>query len=241
MADLETLRGQIIEELWLPIIREAGREFYGRRRKKRMKLFTLTDGVIFKELIRLEEEDLIQRGDAVLWVSNMIKAVRAETESRGVVLSGSICDEEVLGTSCHLNSFSPYDILNLDFSSQENILINARIERELEKTEHFINLQNQRHCKEFVVLLTTVINVETLNRDRVKNNSDAICENGWNGLILDRFPQAISDNNQKSNFIEHILQSLSQKYKYKLLKIANTIKIIDSSQQLCSIGGIFGR
>lgn len=241
MADIDILRGQLTEELWLPVIKEAGKHFYGRRKNKRMKLFTLTDGVIFNELIRLEAEGLIQRGDAVLWVSNMIKAIRAETESRGAVFSGSICDEAVLGASCQLKPLFPCDILNMDFSSQDYNSNNSRIERELEKTEQFFNLQNQKRCTGFVILQTTVINVETLNRDMVRNNSDNMREDGWGGLVLDSFPQTVVDNTQKGDFIKHVLQTLCQKYKYRVLKIANAVKIIDSNQQLTSIAGIFVR
>lgn len=241
MADIDSLREQLIEELWIPIIKEAGAHFYRRRKNKKMKLFTLTDGVAFRELIRLEEEKLIQRGDAVLWVNNMIKAVRAETEARGIVLSGSICDEAVLDVSGQLNPSFPCDILNLDFSSQEPDSNNSSIEKELEKAEHFINLQNQKHCNGFVVLQTMIINTAALNRDGVKRGSDAMLENGWNGLTVANFTQPVSDNSQKFDFIKHVLQSLCQKYKYRILKITFSTKIIDSNQQLCSIAGILQR
>lgn len=241
MAAIDTLRGQLIEELWLPIIKEAGARFYSRRKSKRMTLFTLTDGVIFNELIRLEAEHLIQKGDAILWVSNMIKAVRAETESRGVVLSGSICDEAVLEAACQLGPLFPCDILNLDFASQDYNSNNQRIEREIEKAEQFLCLQNQKRSAGFVILHTTVINAETLSRDVVKNTSDSMHENGWAGLAIGAFPQPVSDNAQKRDFIKHVLQSLCQKYQYRVLKITDAVKIIDANQQLISIAGIFER
>ncbi len=241
MADLDTLRGQLIEELWLPVVKEAGKHFYGRRKNKRMRLFTLTDGVLFGELIRFEGEGLIQRGDAVLWVSNMIKAVRAETESRGSVYSGSICDEEVLGTVCPLRSLFPCDILNLDFSSQDYNSNNQRIEKEIGKTEQFLCLQNQKRNPGFVVLQSTVIDAEVLDRDAIKNFSDSMHENDWGGLTIDGFPQLVADNGQKRNFIKQVLQSLGQKYKYRALKITDAVKIIDANQQLISIAGIFTR
>ncbi|HHT9106385.1 MAG TPA: hypothetical protein ACFYD7_10985 [Candidatus Wujingus californicus] len=241
MADIDTLRDQLIEELWLPIIKEAGTHFYNRRRNKQMKLFTLSNGVVFNELIRLEAENLIQRGSAVLWVSNMIKAVRAETESRGAVLSGSICDEAILGTASQVNHFFPCDILNLDFSSQDTNSNNSRVERELEKTEQFMSLQSRKRSSGFVLLHTTIINNEAINGNIVKNNSDAMHENGWGGLILGTFPQPVADNNQKHDFIKHILQSLCQKYKYRTLKIADAVKVINANQHLISIAGIFVR
>lgn len=241
MADIDALRGQLIEELWLPVIKEAGNHFYKLRKNKRMKLLTLTDGVLFSELIRLEGEGLIRKGDAILWVSNMIKAVRAETESRGIVLSGAIYDEDVLGASCSVRPLFPCDILNLDFSSQDYNVNNQRIEREIEKTEQFLCLQNQKSCIGFVLLHTTIVNTQGLNRDIVKNNSDAMHENGWGGLVIGSFPQLVTDNNQKPDFMKHVFQSLCQKYRYRVLKITHTAKIIDNNQQLISIAGIFVR
>lgn len=241
MAEIDTLRDQLIEELWLPMVKEGGTHFYSRRKNKQMKLFTLSNGVVFNELIRLEVENLIQRGDAILWVSNMIKAVRAETESRGAVLSGSICDEAILGATCQLNSFFPRDILNLDFPSQDPNSNGSRLERELEKAEQFMSLQNRKHCTGFVLLLTTVINNEAINGNIVKNGSDAMHEDGWGGLALGNFPQPVADNNQKPDFIKHILQSLCPKYKYRVLKIVHAVKIIDNNQQLISVAGIFER
>ena len=241
MADIDTLRHELIGEFWLPVIKEAGTYFYKRRKNKQMKLFTLSNGVVFNELIRLEVENLIQRGDAILWVSNMIKAVRAETESRGAVLSGSICDEAILGATCQLNPFFPCDILNLDFPSQDSSFTGSRVERELEKTEQLMSLQNQKHCTGFVLLLTTVINNEVIDGSIVKNNSDGIHENGWGGLALGAYPQPVTDNNQKLDFIKHILQLLSLKYKYRVLKIDHAVKIIDNNQRLVSIAGTFVR
>jgi len=241
MADIDTLRDQLIEELWLPMVKEGGTHFYSRRKNKQMKLFTLSNGVVFNGLIRLEVENLIQRGDAILWVSNMIKAVRAETESRGAVLSGSICDEEILGATCQLNPFFPRDILILDFPSQDPNSNGSRLERELEKVEQFMSLQNRKHCTGFVLLFNTVINNEAINGNIVKNNSDAMHEDGWGGLALGNFPQPVADNNQKPDFIKHILQSLCPKYKYRVLKIVHAVKIIDNNQQLVSVAGIFVR
>ncbi len=241
MADIDTLRNELIEEHWFPIVKEAGGHFYNRRKNKQMRLFTLSNGVVFTELIRLEAENLIKRGDAILWVSNMIKAVRAETESRGAVLSGSICDESILGATSQLNPFFPRDILNLDFPSQDSNSNNSRLERELEKSEQFMSLQNLKHCIGFVLLFTTVINNEAINGNIVKNNSDAMREDGWGGLALGNFPQSVVDNNQKLDFIKHILQSLCPKYKYRVLKIAHAVKIIDNNQQLVSVAGIFVR
>ena len=241
MAEIDILRNELIEELWLPMAKEAGDKFYRRRKNKQMKLFTLTDGVNFKEISRLKEEKLIRGGDAILWVSNMIKAVRAETEAMGIVFNGSICEEAILNTSCQINPLFPYDILNLDFSSQDIYVSDCRIERELEKTEHFISLQNQRHNKGFVLLQTTVIDSETINRNNVKDASNAMQLNGWGGLVLDTFPAIVLNNAQKSDLIQRVLKSLCQKYKYNIIKITIMSKDIDTQQQLHSLAVIIER
>jgi hypothetical protein len=242
MAEIDTLRDQLIEELWLPMAREGGARFYNSRRKnKQMKLFTLTDGINFKEISRLEDNNLVQRGDCVLWVSNMIKAVRAETEALGVVLNGSICDELISTATCQLNPLFPCDILNLDFSSQDIYVNNSRIEKELEKVESFIVLQGQKRSKGFVLLQTTVVNSEDISRDNVKRVSDAMQSSGWGGLALDAFPPTISSNTQKMDLIKKVAELLCQKYKYNIFKISSLSKDINTQQQLYSLAVILVR
>lgn len=241
MAEIDTLRDQLIEELWLPIAKEGGTHFYSRRKNKQMKLFILIDGVNFNGISRLEEEGLICRGDAILWVSDMIKAYRAETESRGIVLNGVICDEQVQNENCQLNPLFPRDIVNLDFTSQDAQGNNSLIEKILEKTEHFICLQNKKRCKGFVLLHTVIINSETINRNAVKNSSDAIQASGWSGLAIDSFPEAVSDSNQKIDFIKHVIQAVCNKYKYRISKIDGKNKIIDGQNQMFSTAYILVR
>lgn len=241
MADIDTSRDQLIEELWLPMAKEGGALFYSRRKNKQMKLFILIDGVNFKGISRLEDEGLTCRGDAILWVSDMIKAYRAETESRGIVLNGIICDEQVQDENCQLNSLFPRDIVNLDFTSQDVQGNSSLIEKILEKTEHFICLQNKKRCKGFVLLHTVIINSEMINKNTVKNSSDAIQASGWSGLAVDSFPETFSGANQKIDFIKHVIQTVCNKYKYRISKIDNRNKIIDAQKQMLSTAYILAR
>lgn len=128
-----------------------------------------------------------------------------------------------------------------DFSSQDIYVNNSRIESELEKVEHFVCLQNQKQCRGFVLLQTTVINNESINRDNIQSISDALQSNGWNGLALDAFPQTVSDNVQKLDLIKQVIELLCQKYNYRMFKTCSLSRNIDAQQQLYSLAVIFVR
>lgn len=225
MATISATRDQFIEELWLPVSREAGSLFFPRLKKnKKMKLFTLTDGIQFKEIKRFEEEKLIQRGDAVLWVSDMFKKVRAESESVGIVFDGPICDEPVCESSCPLQSHFPASILNLDFSSQDLTLDVERVKLEFRTVEQFLQLQSKKGCVRFVLVYTTLLDSNAIDRDAMKRTSDTIRINAWNGLELGTFSDRISDKAEKELFIQEMLKQMCSKYGYIVVKFVGLTK-----------------
>ena len=241
MVDVDTLRGQIIDELWLPIVREARTKFYTRPKKsKGMKLFTLTDGISFKEIRALVDAGLVQRGDAVLWVGDMIKVVRAESESIGTVLNGSVYNESFLGPASPLCNHLPFYILNLDYSSQDSGGVVNRIEQEIARAEEIIILQSQNMSQRFVLIQTTVIDSGSLDKDGICRASDEYPVGGWGGLNGGIFPQPISDDTQKICFIDDVIKQICQKHGYQIHNSTSLSKPIPGGRnQLHSVAGIF--
>lgn len=241
MPNASTLKDKLIDKLWLPEVKEAKKLIYPRRRKNaRMSLLTLTDGIDMKEIFKFEEEKLIERQDVIAWVKTMIKRSRAEAESVGNVLDGSVYDESFLGSSCPLNNHFPFDIINLDFHSQEPVNEQGRLEKEVEKLETIINLQKQSECNKFILIYTTTIDACAFNTSTVFRVSDAVCVDNWGGLNLSGFAETISTGNEKKRFLEAFVNEVSRKHGYKcergIKQLSN--ESLAESESLCSLAVI---
>jgi hypothetical protein len=244
MPDVTSSKIELIDRLWLPKIREAKSIIYPRKKKGRMRLFTLTDGISFREISKFEEENLIQKEDVVAWVKTMIKRSRAEAESVGTVFDGHIYDNELfLGTSCQAKVLFPFDIINLDFESQEPTLERGRIEIEMDKIEKIITLQNQHNCNKFVLMYTTLIDTCDIDANRVKQTSDSLSMSGWNGIELNGFTGLITDSALKQRYLQNYFEQLTRKYTYNCIPaiLCLPCNIHSCDAQLFSIAGIFVR
>lgn len=244
MVGVDSLKDQLINELWLPRVKEAAAIFYPRRKKNaKMKLFTLTNGINFNEISNFEDEGLIQRHDVIAWViSDFNKRMRLEVESLGDIMEGDITAEPILSTNSQLQGHFPCDIVNLDFSSQEPILRCGRIEQELKCLESHINLQNRKKAKRFVLLYTTIIDQNNVDSSNVAQASDATQVNGWRGLSVNGFSVTISDLNQLKAFIKDIIIKICQKYGYMSTRLSDLmLDIPRCCDQLYSIAAIIER
>ncbi|MBA7524865.1 hypothetical protein ES705_17010 [subsurface metagenome] len=241
MTEVDSIKDQLIDRLWLPIALEGGLIFFPRLRKnKRMKLFTLTNDRNFNEIIKFENNKLTKRKQIVAWARDTFKKIRLETESIGLVLGGSLFEDSILSNSCPLVEHFPRDLINLDFSSQYPELENGRVEREINSLEKTIYLQYQKNGSSFVLLLTTLIDSNDIERDVIVQSSNVIQISGWVGLNIANFSQVISDVNEKSDLIKALTIELCQKYGYINIKSDGAILAIPRSrEQLCSVVGIF--
>jgi len=215
MAIIHYPKDELIEELWLPKARETKALIYPRRKKNaRMSLFTLTDGINLNEIFKFEEENLIQREDSVAWVTTMIKRNRVESESIGYVLDGHIYDQSFLDSSCPLISRFPFDILNLDFGSQDPDLGQGRIEIEIKKLEKIISLQGQKNSERFLLIYTTLIDASSIEPQHIIQNSNAVTVDGWNGLDIRNSSSSITNSDNKRDFLLALFNKLLEKYDY---------------------------
>jgi len=243
MVNVDALKDRLITELWLPIAIEAGTGFYPKLKKnKKMRLFSLTNDRNFNEIAKFEESKLTLREDVAVWAKDSMKRIRLETESIGIVLGGSLYEQSILGNNCPLQEHFPMDIINLDFTSQDPDLGNGRIEKELESLEKTVNLQNQKQGKNFLLMYTTIIDSNNLNKDGVIHTSDSIRVNGRDGLNINNFSQPLIDENSKKSFIEEVIKEICQKYGYRNSTSNNQVIDIPScNEKLYSIAGIYVR
>lgn len=214
MPNIDSIKAELIDKLWLPKVKEAKVLIYPRRKKNaKMKLFTLTDGINLGEIFKFESENLIQKEDVVAWVENMRKKFRVESESVDCV-DGSVYDGSFLASSSQLHNRFPFDIVNLDFNSQEPMQRKGRIEAEVMMIERTIRLQHQTGGHIFVLIYTTILDTFEINGSEVIRVSDAIAVNGWGGLGLNQFANQITDSGQKMCFLQTFIEKLMQKYGY---------------------------
>lgn len=215
MPNIDSIKAELIDKLWLPKVKEAKALICPRRKKNaRMRLFTLTDGINLKEIFKLESENLIQKEDVVAWVQTMQKKFRVESESVDCVLDGSVYDGSFLTPASQLYDRFPFDIVNLDFNSQESMQREGRIEAEVMMIERAIQLQYQTGGRVFILIYTTILDTFDINGAEVMRVSDAIAINGWGGLGLNQFANQITDSDQKMCFLQTFIEKLMQKYGY---------------------------
>lgn len=243
MVNVDALKDQLISNLWLPAVINAGNSFYPRLRKnKKMKLLSLTNDRNFNEIPRFEENKLTRREDVAVWTRDSLKRIRLETESVGIALGGELFENSILGSNCPLHEHFPRDVLNLDFSSQDPDSQGGRIEKELESLEKVVSLQHQNNGNNFVLIYTTILDSNNLDKDKVIQSSDAVRVQGWAGLNISNFSQPIPDENGKKSFIEEVIKKICQKYGYQHGTFnAQVIAIPSYSEKLYSIAGVFVR
>jgi len=242
MCNSSSLKDELIEKLWLPKAKEAWSIIYPRRKKHaRMRMLTLSDGLDLGEVSKLEEANLVMREDSVAWVSSMNKRWRVEAENIGLVIDGHVYDSSFLTPSCPLVSHFPFDILNLDFGSQDAEMNEGRTEIELMAFEKFVHLQGQNGKRKFLVVFTVPINSCDLDCASVVRGSDAMRVDGWGGLRLDKYSEHIVEQSDKTDFIQVIADSVIRKYGYSCHSGLVPLLCSNSKRILFSIAGVLVR
>jgi hypothetical protein len=242
MGNGSRLKDEMIEKLWLPKAKEAGSAIYPRRKKHaRMRMLTLSDGLDLGEVFKLEEANLVTREDSVAWVSSMNKRWRVESENIGLVIDGHVYDPSFLRSSCPLVSRFPFDILNLDFGSQDTDTNEGRTESEIMSFEKFIDLQKRTGKSSFLVIFTVLINSCGLDCARVVAESNGMRVNGWGGIKSGEYPQRIEEQSEKTDFIQAIANSVIRKYGYSCSNGLVPLLSSDSNRILFSVAGVLVR
>ena len=218
MSEVFNLKDQLINELWLPYIKRGGDIFYPRLKKnKRMKLLTLTSDKNFQEIFTFQKNNLTDKEYIFAWTYSHIKKLRLETELSPAKIFGAIrYDNSASSSSFPISSYFPFDIINLDFSSQDPGLESGRIEREIESFERTIKLQREESGVNFIIIYTTLLNSNNLSYKSIAMASNNIPISGWPGLTLNEFPSKIKEQKEKMRCIEAVLAKLCLKYNYNI-------------------------
>jgi len=208
-----------------------------------LKLLTLTAQQNFQEIPKFIGENLTTKNDIVVWNYDHIVRVRLESDK-------DIAPAKVLGTGKYEDSVSgslpavlgqyfPFEIINLDFSSQNPPLENGRIEREILSVEHTISHQKARDPKGFVLIYTTIVDDNSLDSTIIVDNSNRLQISGWTGLSDEGLNQIITDCDEKVTCIENVLQQICSKYGYQAEFKKIKRKLSGEDNYICSIAGTF--
>lgn len=216
MIDIPPNKHLLVDKLWLPTIRNWSNVLRPRVRKhKRLKLLTLTSDASFEEVTKLEEEELTEKECVIAWTHSHIKKIRLETEIPPAKVIGIARYERCTSNPSFIikDSF-PFDLINLDFSSQDPIFETGRIEEEIRSLEDTIKLQSDSGGNNFILMYTTVLNSNDLAYSSIVSKSNNIPVLGWSGLSTTEFHGKIAQQLQKCLCIETVLNRINSKYKY---------------------------
>lgn len=234
-------KNQLIDELWLKIVKKTGSFLYPRLKNKKMKMFTLTSDVNFAEIPRFVESKLTTKKKIVAWNYSHIKIWRLEPEpqiSPAIVLGSTRFEDSILSSGTALIGHFPFDVINLDFSSQDCVSNQGRIEKELESLEKTIRIQKSvEQLKGFALIYTTLINSKEIDCQTIINKSNRMISTGWGGLILDDLPTGTANAIEKSIIIQTVLSQLASKYGFNVEQ-EKVDKPIATNCLVCSVAEI---
>lgn len=218
MPVLEGIKSSLIEQLWIPICVKGGTVLSKKKKRKQLTVLTLTSRSNCDEVRRFIEEGLTERELTHVWTGSYYERVWLEAELGDVHFIGpERFEDTVHNFNGSLNSAYPFQIINLDFSSQDPALGVGRIERELGSLETIINNQSKENA-DFVLIYTTIMDGHPIDVSKIRDASEQQMLRGWPGITIDeRFLQdPVCGLEDKVEVIEAIIIEMANKYSYKI-------------------------
>lgn len=158
LNDFSLIKTDLVSTMWKKHIIKVGNYIAKRRKHKLLNTLTLTHSVNTSEIKQLKDDKISKKDDIVMW--NCHLQVRMRLESEGPIARGGAKFEHAIGIDPTLKDNFDFDIINLDYTSQNPEKIDGRLEDELLSLEHVII--NRRKClggkKYSLILFTTMIN-----------------------------------------------------------------------------------
>lgn len=216
MVNAPSVKNELIDKFWLPTTLKWGNVLRPRLKKnKKLKLLTLTSDVSFGEVAKFEEGGLTKKEHVVAWTYSHIKKLRLETEISPARVFGPARYETCTSRSSFpIKGHFSFDMINLDFLSQDPSFEIGRVEKEMKSLEETIRLQKEMGGDIFILMYTTVLNSNDLDYTSVVQTSNNMPVLGWAGLPSEVFPGKIGEQAEKMRCIETVLSRICSKYEY---------------------------
>jgi hypothetical protein len=233
------MKTNLLEDLWLPFAIEGGKILYPRRRNKKMKLLTLTYAKNFKEIEMLEEKNLTEKEHITAWTSTYIVQVRLETElGPATIIGSSRYEDSITHQNFKIRDKFPFDIINLDFTSQDPYFELGRVEKELASLEMTIKLQADHDNNGFVLIYTTLLNSKDMRFSQIIDTSRSISAAQPLPINNTTFSSTIQDQSEKISCLEQLYEKICCKY-YSGIDYEKIIRPLNGDvTSLCSFAGI---
>lgn len=238
----ERIKSSFLQDTWLPLAINAGSLFYPRRkRSKRMKVFTLTSPSNYIEIESFKAEKLTSNENVFAWTDSIQKRARLEVEIPIRVLGATRFEDNITSGSSSILTYFPFDILNIDFSSQTSHPHPGRLETEINALEHTIKSQKERiqDKKGFVLFYTTKLDAEVIVCSRIKSDCDAVHVNGWIELDIRDYPENSTEYHDKLRIIQTLFQHFIRKYDFTLSGDLRSVCEPLEGEHLCSFAGLY--
>jgi len=235
------IKNKLINEFWFPNIVEYSKILYPRLKiNKKLRVLTLTHDSNHSEIEKLIKDKLSISENIVAWTYSHFKAIRITSDLPPViVLFGKKFEDALMIAELQLQKYLPFDLYNLDFSTQEPIFEAGRLEREINCIEKVI-LKQKEEKKEFILIYTTIINSNVINLNLLADESNRNYVTRWPGLILNKYPKIVNEKKLKISCLEELIFQIAKKHGYFFLQKHKTHQYNDN-KMILSIAGLLGR
>lgn len=225
-------KSQLVDNLWLDMVLKLGNLISPRKKKsnKELKLLTLTNVNNLDEVVKFTEGKIIKRSEVFGWNSKTIPKMRLEGEGFRVV-GGPTKFEKAICSDQDLRENFLFDIINLDYTSQNPEKIEGRLEDELNSIEQAIFLKYGHVNSDktyYGILFTTMINNCNVDLLKINENSCDIRPPVWTGYTFNTFIDPLTDIQDKIQLIQMIFQQLEDKYSYTINHMCESSVILDA-------------
>jgi hypothetical protein len=220
-SSIASYKTQLIERLWMPSLVKFSETIKPRIKRKQFRALSLTAAADEVPEIQmfLQSGLVFKKRDICLWTYTHIKKLRLEVSGARVLVSARYENTMIQNSSAVSNEF-PFEILNLDFVSQDPLIGDGRLEAELESIEATFRLQSanpqNRRCG-FSVAYTTLLDEHPINASSLIQKLNSYHADGWPGIPLKSFNPVAVTKEEKIELIQRILVTLASKYGYRQL------------------------
>jgi hypothetical protein len=234
-VDLINSKTEIANDFWRDKFIQIGKDIAPRKKYKQLKVLSLTNSRNTEDVNILKKEHLSSRDNMFAWCNDYIEASSLEADSKfNEVLDAADFGEALINCTDHkVDSYFPFHILNIDFTSQAIESGAGRLEKELHSIERVLMKQKEKNRNSgWLILVTTLIDNSNVDTSIIKTNSDQYIIDSWSGITLSKRSTLNTPDDIKSIIIEFFQQL---KLKYELQDDINSFTKPINSHEIMSV------
>lgn len=212
-AQISEIKSLFISELWLPVSLDLGKMKAPRIRKnKDFRFFTLTTGFDYSEIEKFVKSNISKYDKTIAWTNNSTKKYRIETGVRVKVFNQAKY-EDINLEHHQVSNFFPFDILNLDFLSQDDWNSPSKLLKVIKSYGDTVKCQDAKDSSSFLIILTVPIDDSPILKEQFNILRD------FPGVITkcSSFPDSIQNSDEKISFLEALLITIVSESGFEII------------------------